>query len=265
MCVCCLCAAGDSEGAEEHRWEFLWGSAHWAQLCKICDDSLVCPQTQEHVLSCRSVTQTRRFTSLWFRHHIYVTVFLSCSQLLRIDYYNLTKFYGTVKFDSGVFGVFEFCDRGSLRVCHILQNYTNITHIKPSYNTNIWLCVYSLCWTTRSHIPTRASWIWSLRSQSCTTSQRSVWASECHVTKAANTSHYICLLEKVYQECEVSAISVSHRRGTQMQAAVRDNRQDFNEYKQKPTNPEYATFTKLVNETGDRVWKAIRSKCLSPH
>ena len=37
-------------------------------------------------------------------------------QLLRIDYYNLTKFYGTVKFDEGVFGVFEYGERGSLRV-----------------------------------------------------------------------------------------------------------------------------------------------------
>uniref|UniRef100_A0A8C7DUJ1 Guanylate cyclase n=1 Tax=Oncorhynchus kisutch TaxID=8019 RepID=A0A8C7DUJ1_ONCKI len=37
------------------------------------------------------------------------------SQLLRIDYYNLTKFYGTVKFEYGLFGVFEFCERGSLR------------------------------------------------------------------------------------------------------------------------------------------------------
>ncbi|XP_029294490.1 heat-stable enterotoxin receptor [Cottoperca gobio] len=35
--------------------------------------------------------------------------------LLRIDYYNLTKFYGTVKFEYGVFGVFELCQRGSLR------------------------------------------------------------------------------------------------------------------------------------------------------
>ncbi|XP_029014340.1 guanylyl cyclase C isoform X2 [Betta splendens] len=35
--------------------------------------------------------------------------------LLRIDYYNLTKFYGTVNFDTGVFGVFELCQRGSLR------------------------------------------------------------------------------------------------------------------------------------------------------
>uniref|UniRef100_A0AAY5F274 Guanylate cyclase n=1 Tax=Electrophorus electricus TaxID=8005 RepID=A0AAY5F274_ELEEL len=37
------------------------------------------------------------------------------SQLLRIDYYNLTKFYGTVKYEYGVFAVFEFCERGSLR------------------------------------------------------------------------------------------------------------------------------------------------------
>lgn len=37
-------------------------------------------------------------------------------QLLSIDYYNLTKFYGTVKFEYGVFGVFELCQRGSLRV-----------------------------------------------------------------------------------------------------------------------------------------------------
>ncbi|KAI1884555.1 hypothetical protein AGOR_G00227590 [Albula goreensis] len=40
---------------------------------------------------------------------------IELNALLRIDYYNLTKFYGTVKFEHGVFGVFEFCDRGSLR------------------------------------------------------------------------------------------------------------------------------------------------------
>ncbi|KAI2666910.1 Heat-stable enterotoxin receptor [Labeo rohita] len=40
---------------------------------------------------------------------------IELNALLRIDYYNLTKFYGTVKFDCGVFGVFEFCERGSLR------------------------------------------------------------------------------------------------------------------------------------------------------
>uniref|UniRef100_A0A3Q4GBG3 Guanylate cyclase n=1 Tax=Neolamprologus brichardi TaxID=32507 RepID=A0A3Q4GBG3_NEOBR len=35
--------------------------------------------------------------------------------LLHIDYNNLTKFYGTVKLDHGVFGVFEYGERGSLR------------------------------------------------------------------------------------------------------------------------------------------------------
>lgn len=37
-------------------------------------------------------------------------------QLLKIDYDNLTKFYGTIKFDNEYFGVFEYGERGSLRV-----------------------------------------------------------------------------------------------------------------------------------------------------
>uniref|UniRef100_A0A3B3VU01 Guanylate cyclase n=1 Tax=Poecilia latipinna TaxID=48699 RepID=A0A3B3VU01_9TELE len=41
---------------------------------------------------------------------------IELNTLLRIDYYNLTKFYGTVKFEYGIFGVFELCQRGSLRV-----------------------------------------------------------------------------------------------------------------------------------------------------
>uniref|UniRef100_A0A7N4PSZ1 Guanylate cyclase n=1 Tax=Sarcophilus harrisii TaxID=9305 RepID=A0A7N4PSZ1_SARHA len=36
-------------------------------------------------------------------------------KLLQIDYYNLTKFYGTVKIDAMIFGVIEYCERGSLR------------------------------------------------------------------------------------------------------------------------------------------------------
>lgn len=40
---------------------------------------------------------------------------IELNALLQIDYYNLTKFYGTVKFDEGVFGVFEYGERGSLR------------------------------------------------------------------------------------------------------------------------------------------------------
>ena len=42
--------------------------------------------------------------------------FICSLQVMQIDYNNLTKFYGTVKFDEGVFGVFEYGERGSLRV-----------------------------------------------------------------------------------------------------------------------------------------------------
>ncbi|KAI4799260.1 hypothetical protein KUCAC02_017050 [Chaenocephalus aceratus] len=40
---------------------------------------------------------------------------IELNALMQIDYNNLTKFYGTVKFDEGVFGVFEYGERGSLR------------------------------------------------------------------------------------------------------------------------------------------------------
>ncbi|EPQ08127.1 Heat-stable enterotoxin receptor [Myotis brandtii] len=40
---------------------------------------------------------------------------IELNKLLQIDYYNLTKFYGTVKLDTMIFGVVEYCERGSLR------------------------------------------------------------------------------------------------------------------------------------------------------
>ncbi|XP_696628.5 guanylyl cyclase C isoform X1 [Danio rerio] len=40
---------------------------------------------------------------------------IELNTLLKIDYCNLTKFYGTVKFDNEYFGVFEYGERGSLR------------------------------------------------------------------------------------------------------------------------------------------------------
>ncbi|XP_078387808.1 guanylyl cyclase C-like [Cetorhinus maximus] len=40
---------------------------------------------------------------------------IELNKLLQIDYYNLTKFYGTVKFDLQVYKVIEYCERGSLR------------------------------------------------------------------------------------------------------------------------------------------------------
>ncbi|XP_073683864.1 guanylyl cyclase C [Garra rufa] len=40
---------------------------------------------------------------------------IELNTLLKIDYDNLTKFYGTIKFDNEYFGVFEYGERGSLR------------------------------------------------------------------------------------------------------------------------------------------------------
>ncbi|KAG9483890.1 hypothetical protein GDO78_009680 [Eleutherodactylus coqui] len=40
---------------------------------------------------------------------------MDLNKLLQVDYYNLTKFYGTVKMDAMIYGVFEYCERGSLR------------------------------------------------------------------------------------------------------------------------------------------------------
>ncbi|XP_056379759.1 guanylyl cyclase C isoform X1 [Hyla sarda] len=40
---------------------------------------------------------------------------MELNKLLQIDYYNLTKFYGTVKMDAMIYGVIEYCERGSLR------------------------------------------------------------------------------------------------------------------------------------------------------
>uniref|UniRef100_A0A8C8RAD1 Guanylate cyclase n=1 Tax=Pelusios castaneus TaxID=367368 RepID=A0A8C8RAD1_9SAUR len=40
---------------------------------------------------------------------------IELNKLLQIDYYNLTKFYGTVKMETMIFGVVEYCERGSLR------------------------------------------------------------------------------------------------------------------------------------------------------
>ena len=51
-------------------------------------------------------------------------------QLLAIDYYNLTKFYGTAKLENEVFGVFEYGERGSLRV-----RYESFIHTRVYMHT----------------------------------------------------------------------------------------------------------------------------------
>lgn len=139
-------------------------------------------------------------------------------QLLHIDYYSLTKFYGTVKFDQGVFGVFEYGERGSLRVRTYVCMYGKHTftssqswglYISPviMYYLLTWCyhrvqetivkkkqclicpCVLSsTCWMTKFHTQRRPSWTGSSRSPSCTTSPRwgrnsRLWLmTNCYVT-----------------------------------------------------------------------------------
>ncbi|KAJ7397244.1 hypothetical protein BTVI_137549 [Pitangus sulphuratus] len=57
-------------------------------------------------------------------------------ELNKVDYYNLTKFYGTVKIDTMIFGVIEYCERGSLRV----KNFEGL--LKPlNYQISKCCCV----------------------------------------------------------------------------------------------------------------------------
>uniref|UniRef100_A0A8C5DT01 Guanylyl cyclase C n=1 Tax=Gouania willdenowi TaxID=441366 RepID=A0A8C5DT01_GOUWI len=60
-------------------------------------------------LCCRQNRKEHLAQKKW--SHIEPHLIACCGSI----YYNLTKFYGTVKFDYGVFGVFELCQRGSLR------------------------------------------------------------------------------------------------------------------------------------------------------
>uniref|UniRef100_A0A8C8ML51 Guanylate cyclase n=1 Tax=Oncorhynchus tshawytscha TaxID=74940 RepID=A0A8C8ML51_ONCTS len=80
----------------------------------------------ERSLVCLKVSLLRRLLSSWFQIVILKELKhsdgnfnksqrIELNSLLHIDYYNLTKFYGTVKYDHGVFGVFEYGERGSLR------------------------------------------------------------------------------------------------------------------------------------------------------
>ncbi|CAB1415229.1 unnamed protein product [Pleuronectes platessa] len=63
---------------------------------------------------------------------------IELNTLLRIDYYNLTKFYGTVKFEYGVFGVFELCQRGSLRtILNDMISYPDKTFMDMEFKISV--------------------------------------------------------------------------------------------------------------------------------
>uniref|UniRef100_H3AW78 Guanylate cyclase n=1 Tax=Latimeria chalumnae TaxID=7897 RepID=H3AW78_LATCH len=60
------------------------------------------------------------------------------NKLLQIDYYNLTKFYGTVKMDSEIYCVTEYCERGSLRdVLNDKISYPNGTFMDWEFKISV--------------------------------------------------------------------------------------------------------------------------------
>ncbi|XP_075430078.1 guanylyl cyclase C isoform X2 [Ascaphus truei] len=63
---------------------------------------------------------------------------IELNKLLQIDYYNLTKFYGTVKADNMIYAVIEYCDRGSLRdVLNDSISYPDVTCMDWEYKISV--------------------------------------------------------------------------------------------------------------------------------
>ncbi|XP_017683056.1 PREDICTED: heat-stable enterotoxin receptor [Lepidothrix coronata] len=63
---------------------------------------------------------------------------MELNKLLQVDYYNLTKFYGTVKIDTMIFGVIEYCERGSLRdVLNDKISYPDVTFMDWEFKISV--------------------------------------------------------------------------------------------------------------------------------
>ncbi|XP_054845107.1 guanylyl cyclase C [Eublepharis macularius] len=63
---------------------------------------------------------------------------IDLNKLLQIDYYNLTKFYGTVKMDTMIYGVIEYCERGSLRdVLNDKISYPDVTFMDWEFKISV--------------------------------------------------------------------------------------------------------------------------------
>ncbi|XP_075688401.1 guanylyl cyclase C [Rhinoderma darwinii] len=63
---------------------------------------------------------------------------MDLNKLLQIDYYNLTKFYGTVKMDATIYGVIEYCERGSLReVLNDRISYPDVTFMDWEFKISV--------------------------------------------------------------------------------------------------------------------------------
>ncbi|XP_034050310.1 heat-stable enterotoxin receptor [Thalassophryne amazonica] len=99
----------------------------------IASDLVTLLENNEHNVICLKIEEEKKNTACEIRRAFYdkkIVILkelkhsdgnfsesqkIELNALLHIDYYNLTKFYGTVKFEQGVFGVFEYGERGSLR------------------------------------------------------------------------------------------------------------------------------------------------------
>lgn len=112
----------DSEGAEALRWE----------LQRDPEDRTECG-TNTHRQQVVCVVSGFHWLDV-------LTAFFSSLQLQQIDYYNLTKFYGTVKLEQGVFGVFEYGERGSLRVCMACTHSTQVRELNMRKKSKRWDC-----------------------------------------------------------------------------------------------------------------------------
>ncbi|XP_077195393.1 guanylyl cyclase C isoform X2 [Paroedura picta] len=63
---------------------------------------------------------------------------IDLNKLLQTDYYNLTKFYGTVKMDTMIYGVIEYCERGSLRdVLNDKISYPDVTFMDWEFKISV--------------------------------------------------------------------------------------------------------------------------------
>uniref|UniRef100_A0A665WBN6 Guanylate cyclase n=1 Tax=Echeneis naucrates TaxID=173247 RepID=A0A665WBN6_ECHNA len=121
VCVCvCVCVQNRKERLMQKKWSHI--NTH---LIGPLDEKEVSLKRHDHVEFPLSLVKCVLY--LWIPQPVILKELIhtegdfneeqriELNTLMRIDYYNLTKFYGTVKFEDGVFGVFELCQRGSLR------------------------------------------------------------------------------------------------------------------------------------------------------
>ncbi|XP_059809174.1 guanylyl cyclase C-like [Hypanus sabinus] len=97
---------------------------------------------------------------------------IELNKLLQIDYYNLTKFYGTVKIDMEIFKVIEYCERGSLRdVLNDTISYPDGTFMDLEFKVSVMYDVAKgMSYLHSSHVEVHGN----LKSTNCVVDSRMV-------------------------------------------------------------------------------------------